>query len=249
MKWHNGILYSGAKDGNVVLTNTSDFTVQSKVEFGNLVRAVDFDGTNLVVGLRNGTIVHCGPDGADKKEIMHSHCEGEVWGLDVDSNNIIYTSADDNGVFAWDPSKRAKKARFEVTQRKAKSKKGGASTLSRLPDSQCSRAVAVKGDELAVAGNDGAVMIKDINSGDDKHLLQDSKEWIEVMRYSPDGSKLAVGSHDNNIYIYDSSDYTLLGKLTAHNSYITNLDWSQDGSYIRSNCGAYELLFFQTDSF
>lgn len=69
------------------------------------------------------------------------------------------------------------------------------------------------------------------------------------MRYSPDGSKLAVGSHDNNIYIYDSSDYTLLGKLTAHNSYITNLDWSQDGSYIRSNCGAYELLFFLTESF
>lgn len=250
MKWNNGTLYSGAKDGSVVLTSTADFTVQSKIDFGSLVRAVDVDGTNMVVGLRDGTIVHCGLDGAGKKEIMHSHCHGEVWGLDVDSNNMIYTSADDNQVISWDPSKRAKASGFKVTDRRVKSKRGGASTLSRLPASQCSRAVAINGDDIAVAGNDGAVTIKDKNSGDDKHLLQDSSEWIEVMRYSPDGAKLAVGSHDNNIYIYDAtSEYSLLGKLTAHNSYITNLDWSQDGTYIRSNCGAYELLFFLVESF
>lgn len=32
--------------------------------------------------------------------------------------------------------------------------------------------------------------------------LKVSKEWIECMAYSPDGDRLAVGSHDNNIYIY-----------------------------------------------
>ena len=26
------------------------------------------------------------------------------------------------------------------------------------------------------------------------------------------------------------------------------LDWAQDGSYIRSNCGAYELLFFKMEN-
>jgi len=112
LKWHNGVLYSGAKDGHVVLTNTSDFTVTSKVDFGNLVRAVDFDGNNMVVGLRNGTIVHCSQDGSNKKEIMHSHCEGEVWGLDVDQDGTIYTSADDNNVMAWDPEKRSRKSCF-----------------------------------------------------------------------------------------------------------------------------------------
>lgn len=79
---------------------------------------------------------------------------------------------------AWDPEKRARKQCFQVTDRKSKAKKGGASTLSRLPDSQCSRAVAVHNNDLAVAGNDGAVMIKDRVSGAEKHLLQDSKEWI-----------------------------------------------------------------------
>lgn len=68
------------------------------------------------------------------------------------------------------------------------------------------------------------------------------------MTYSPDGSKLAVGSHDNFIYVYETSAYDLLGKLTGHSSYITCLDWSQDGTYLRSVCGAYELLFWNVDT-
>lgn len=58
-----------------------------------------------------------------------------------------------------------------------------------------------------------------------------------------------MGSHDNRIYIYDASNYQLLGKLTKHNSFIVSLDWSQDGKYIRSVCGAHELLFFTVADF
>ena len=64
------------------------------------------------------------------------------------------------------------------------------------------------------------------------------------MRYSPDSEKLAVGSHDNFIYLYNTSNYKPAGKLKGHSSYITALDWSLDGDWIRSSCGAYELLFF-----
>jgi WD40 repeat protein len=75
--------------------------------------------------------------------------------------------------------------------------------------------------------------------------MNDPKEWSEVMRYSPDGKKLGVGSHDNNVYIYDVEDkYNLIATLKAHNSFITCFDWSQDGTYIRSMCGAYEKLYF-----
>lgn len=58
------------------------------------------------------------------------------------------------------------------------------------------------------------------------------KEWIEIMRYSNDGSMLAVGSHDNFIYIYKtvaSGKYKPHGKLVGHSSFITGLDWSVDG--------------------
>lgn len=75
--------------------------------------------------------------------------------------------------------------------------------------------------------------------------MKDPQEWSEAVRYSPDGSMLAVGSHDNCIYVYDvNANYKLYCKLNKHNSYVTSVDWSKDGSYIRSVCGAYEKLYF-----
>ncbi len=69
------------------------------------------------------------------------------------------------------------------------------------------------------------------------------------MKYSPDEKRLAVGSHDNIIYIFavNGDQYSLQGKLQGHNSFITNLDWSKDGKNIQSNCGAYELLFWDVE--
>lgn len=74
--------------------------------------------------------------------------------------------------------------------------------------------------------------------------LRDSGQWIEVAEYSPDGEKLAIGSHDTTIYVYSVPDYELIGKCKKHTAAITNLDWSQDSQYIRSVCIGYELLFF-----
>ena len=52
---------------------------------------------------------------------------------------------------------------------------------------------------------------------------------------------MAVGSHDNNIYIYEvnGNSYKLKGALKGHNSFITQLDWSKDGRSMQSVCGAY----------
>jgi len=69
-------------------------------------------------------------------------------------------------------------------------------------------------------------------------------EWIETMVFSPDSKHLAVGSHDNTIYLVDTKTYKKHIKLTGHSSFITAIDWAADGSFIRSVCGAYELLFF-----
>lgn len=65
------------------------------------------------------------------------------------------------------------------------------------------------------------------------------------MKYSPCGKYLAVGSHDNHVYIYDvENNYALYASQDKHNSFVTALDWTADSSYIRSICGAYEKLFF-----
>ena len=64
------------------------------------------------------------------------------------------------------------------------------------------------------------------------------------MHYNPDNSVLAVGCHDNWIYLYKCSNYGKIGVLKGHSSFVTDFDWSLDSRFIRSVCGAYELLFF-----
>ncbi len=49
------------------------------------------------------------------------------------------------------------------------------------------------------------------------------------MQYSPNGKLLAVGNHDNNIYILDAeNNYKILANCNKNNSFITALDWTQD---------------------
>ena len=64
------------------------------------------------------------------------------------------------------------------------------------------------------------------------------------MEFSPNGDYLAVGSHDGFIYVYDGSSFALVGKCKGHNAALTCIDWSSDGTYLRSVCNAYELLFW-----
>lgn len=81
--------------------------------------------------------------------------------------------------------------------------------------------------------------------------MRAAKEWISDVKFSPDGTILAAGSHDNAIYIHLSNAPKLKQKvkpLKKHSSYITHIDFSLDGNNIHSNCGAYELLFWDVNT-
>jgi WD40 repeat protein len=74
--------------------------------------------------------------------------------------------------------------------------------------------------------------------------FHDAKQWISDVKFSPDGKSLAVGAHDNGIYLYTvGQQFKRRAKFAKHNSYITHLDFTADSQRLRSNCGAYELLF------
>jgi len=78
------------------------------------------------------------------------------------------------------------------------------------------------------------------------HKGHDAKEWIQDVKFSPDGATLAVGSHDNKVYLYDvAGGFSLKATAGAHNSFITHFDFTADSQHIQSNCGAYELLFHE----
>jgi len=247
IRFAEGKLWTGAKDGKVHCIDTTTHQSTRCIEVGSLVRAIDCMGDKLLIGQRDGTITCM--QGDNKMEIMHSHDNGEVWGLAQTSSGTIVTSGDDNKVMMWDPESRKMTKCSKVTDRSEKSRRGRASTMSRMPDSKCSRAVAINDSFIAIAGNDGAVTVRAVGQPDmDIKTMKDSTEWIEVMSFSPDGAYLAVGSHDNATYVYRTSDWGLQSKCNKHSSYIMALDWCCESKTLRTNCGAYELLFFTAAS-
>jgi WD40 repeat protein len=243
--WSGGKIYSGGKDNQVIISNPETEEAERKIEMNATIRAIDVSGSKLIVGLLNGDIVEV--NGDDQNRVMESHSKGEAWGLAPIGDDEFVTSGDDNQLKVWSVSDRKAISRGEICDEDAKPKKGAASTLSDLAPSKCARAVAVhpENGHVAVGHNDGRVTVR---AGKDEldnvaFTLHDSAEWIEAMAYSPCGKYLAVGSHDNNIYVYAVEGYTLHGTGKAHRSFVVSVDWSQDSAYIRSVCGAHELIW------
>ena len=80
-------------------------------------------------------------------------------------------------------------------------------------------------------------------------MSQVSKEWIEDLKFSPDGKKLAVGSHDNFIYVFNAENLqTKPKKFGKSSSYITHIDWSLDSNSLRTNDGSYEVLYYNVET-
>ena len=81
------------------------------------------------------------------------------------------------------------------------------------------------------------------------HEARDSTKWLTDMKYSPNGELLAIGGYDNKIYLYSvNSAYALNGVIGQHQSFITALDFSEDSLWLRSNCGGFELFYFEADT-
>ena len=257
-----GKLISGGKDKRVCIISASNgvFKLEKFVDISSsFPRSIDFFNGNLLVGLRNGSILEfkdvMTADTPTENCIMQSHFEGEVWGLEVVSaGNQVITSGDDNKVMMYDYESKQFVRKGTVSDHKSqnnqKIKAVTASSMSLYPANQQARAIcySAKHNHLVICSNMGKVSVRDFNDFDRKIAsLKDAQEWCEVARYSPDEKFLAFASHDNNLYVYsvgDDGSYTLYKAFAKHNSFITAFDWSADSTYIRTVCGAYEKLYF-----
>jgi WD40 repeat protein len=171
--------------------------------------------------MRDGTIKECDATGNGSRDLMKSHSDGEVWGLDVGmdgQNPIVVTTGDDNTLKVWDPVNRVCLRSYVLEQEAGPKRKPGegASTLASNSPNQQSRAVAINPHRghIAVAHNDGHFTVR--ASADRPDIILSTcnqpAEWTECMRYSPDGKWLALGNHDNFIYIYDAEHYKLVNR-------------------------------------
>lgn len=240
VSYRDGIIYS-SDNTKLILSNYAGDISQS-LSVPSYAKSIDTKDNKIVVGTKCGKIIVF--EAGKPNVLVQGHWTGQVWGLAIGPDGLIYTTGDDNNILAFNPKTLKVEATGIINSSPGKREKlSGASTLSVLPGNQQSRAINIsKDNHIAVAANDGTLTIRlKSNLNTPIFSANDSKEWIEVVKYSPDGSKLAVGSHDNNIYVYKVAgvQYSLEGVLRGHNSFVTALDWSMDGNALQSCCGAY----------
>ena len=246
--WSNSeFVVTGSKDGFVHICDhafsklhTFDFNAPEFESVCPMIRSASLneENTKLVVGTFGSEIFEVDVATKEWRNIVRGHYSpskgiavtNEVWGLAMLDEHTYATCSDDATLRVWD-TKEMKQVRII----KFGEEEGGEGTRARcIHSNQNLVAVGFKDGSFKVYTREFVLV----------HTGKDRKEEISDVKFSPDGEKLAVGSHDNFVDIYHVADFKRIGICKGHSSYITHFDWSVDSAFIHSNCGAYELLFW-----
>lgn len=133
-------------------------------------KSIDFMNGNLLVGLRNGTIIEA-KEGQEPLVAVETHYEGEVWGLHIFDEEHVITCGDDNRVMIFDTKAHKFIQGGKVSdkdKRKNPDKKSLASTMSKLPPNKQARAVtaSMTNNHLVVCNNLGKVSLRLLDNFD-----------------------------------------------------------------------------------
>ncbi|XP_069015116.1 echinoderm microtubule-associated protein-like 3 isoform X1 [Embiotoca jacksoni] len=228
-----GALLSGGGKDRKIIRWSADLAPERECEipekFGAVRTIAAVDEEELLVGTTRNAILR-GTFSEGFVAIVQGHVD-EMWGLATHpSLNIFLTCGHDRQVCLWKTEEH--KLDWCIT----------------LEEYGLCADFCPNGSVVSVGLSTGRWMVFDLLTREVVSEFTDGNEQLSVMRYSPDGSFLAVGSHDNFIYIYNVTEsgrrYARFGKCNGHSSFITHLDWSKDGKYIMSNSGDYEILYW-----
>ncbi|XP_051031124.1 echinoderm microtubule-associated protein-like 4 isoform X4 [Phodopus roborovskii] len=233
----NGMLLTGGgKDRKIILWD-HDLNPEREIEvpdqYGTIRAVAEGKAEQFLVGTSRNFILRGTFNDGFQIEVQ-GHTD-ELWGLATHPfKDLLLTCAQDRQVCMWNSVEH----RLEWT---------------RLVDEpgHCAD-FHPSGTVVAIGTHSGRWFVLDAESRDLVSIHTDGNEQLSVMRYSVDGTLLAVGSHDNFIYLYSVSEnarkYSRYGKCTGHSSYITHLDWSPDNKHIMSNSGDYEILYWDIEN-
>ncbi|KAM3931874.1 echinoderm microtubule-associated protein-like 4 isoform 6-T6 [Leptodactylus fuscus] len=233
----NGMLLTGGgKDRKVILWDHSlnpEREIEVPDQYGTIRAVAEGKADQFLIGTSRNFILRGTFNDGFQVEVQ-GHTD-ELWGLATHPfKDLLLTCAQDKQVCLWNSVDHT----LEWT---------------RLLDEpgHCAD-FHPSGIVVAIGTHSGRWFVLDAETRDLVSIHTDGNEQLSVMRYSVDGALLAVGSHDNFIYLYNVSEngrkYSRYGKCTGHSSYITHLDWSPDNKYIMSNSGDYEILYWDIPS-
>ncbi|XP_012579835.1 PREDICTED: echinoderm microtubule-associated protein-like 1 [Condylura cristata] len=197
-------------------------------QFGPIRTVAEGKGNIILVGTTRNSVLQ-GTLSGDFAPITQGHTD-ELWGLAIHASKPQFlTCGHDRHATLWDA------ARHRPVWDKV------------IEDPAQSSGFHPSGSVVAVGTLTGRWFVLDTETTDLVTVHTDGSEQLSVIRYSPDGNFLAIGSHDNCIYIYAVSDsgrkYTRVGRCSGHSSFITHLDWSVNSEFLVSNSGDYEILY------
>jgi WD40 repeat protein len=91
----------------------------------------------------------------------------------------------------------------------------------------------------ATGGGDGGdVVLWETSTGKTLHVLHADPAFINVIRFSPDGSLLACGGRNRTVRLWDVASGKLVKQLVGHTDDIVGLDFSPDGKRLASGSQA-----------
>ncbi|XP_060032317.1 echinoderm microtubule-associated protein-like 3 isoform X3 [Erinaceus europaeus] len=197
--------------------------------FGAVRAIAEGPGSELLVGTTKNALLR-GDLAQGFSPVIQGHTD-ELWGLCTHPfRNCFLTCGHDRQLCLWDGEGHALAWSIDLKE------------TGLCADFHPSGAV------VAVGLNTGRWLVLDTETREIVSDITDGNEQLSVVRYSPDGLYLAIGSHDNMIYIYsvsgDGAKSSRFGRCVGHSSFITHLDWSKDGNFIMSNSGDYEILYW-----
>jgi WD40 repeat protein len=105
------------------------------------------------------------------------------------------------------------------------------------------------GNSIAVAGlTDRTVHIHRLAEGAEAIVLRGHKDFVSSIAYSPDGTKIASGSWDKSVMIWDTTTGQLLKRLGDHRAGVTNISFSPDGQLLAVGTQDGALQLWDLDS-
>ena len=250
---------------SVFKCDQGEYTFQRQIALDNFFHAsaLDILDERVLIGHDNGRIQVVNTDGTNKEMVNVSHFDGEAWGLEIlHDKGTFLTCGDDNMIYEYSIKdkklvKQGKVWSYDLFGGKAyeTSKiKSTASTMSQTPVHQQARGLTYssKWNHVAISNNYGDITILDYNDFSKRiTTLYKPREWCECLAYSPNQEYLAIGSHDDSVYIYkinEKGEYALHWSIFfVHSSAVTALDWSRDSKFLRCVDQAYAKIFYNVE--
>ncbi|XP_046460220.1 echinoderm microtubule-associated protein-like 2 isoform X2 [Daphnia pulex] len=230
------IVSGGGKDGQLVLWDfpsyrRTGYITEIPEKYGNVRIAVQGKGTQILVGTTRNAILR-GSFDLPFKPLMIGHTE-ESTGLCVHPSQSQFVSYGYDGrIQLWDTMSRTLIWEKDIE------------------NAVTSACFSPEGSVLVLATTSGKWFVMDSETRDMYAQHTDGNEPIQVVKFSPNGKSLAIGSKDASVYIYQVLDryrkYCRTGRCVGHSSFISQMDWSCDNVHLQTNSGDNELFYWNT---